>query len=82
MRSSANIRARGEVAARANQHARIQTKVAIRADMKASGAAIKAQLRTEIPAAKSDLLRHMDSAMAEQRALLLRIAFFFSLYVK
>jgi proline dehydrogenase len=40
------------------------------------------ELRAEIHAVKSDMLRHMYSAIATQMALLLGIAYFFSLHVK
>jgi len=62
------------------------TATAIRAEIASTAAAIRAELRAEIQAAAakttSDLLRHMYTAMAAQMALLLGIAYFFSLHVK
>ena len=40
------------------------------------------ELRVEMHGVKSDLLRHMYAAVATQMALLLGIAYFFSLHVK
>jgi len=40
------------------------------------------ELRVEMHGVKSDLLRHMYAAIATQMALLLGIAYFFSLHVK
>ncbi len=40
------------------------------------------ELRAEIHATKTDMLRHMYTAMATQMALLLGVAYFFSLHVK
>lgn len=42
----------------------------------------KGELKAEIHAGKSDLLRHLYAAIATQMALLLGIAYFFSLHVK
>lgn len=59
---------------------------AIRAELESTAAAIRAELRADIQATaattRSDMLRHMYTAMAAQMALLLGIAYFFSLHVK
>jgi hypothetical protein len=59
---------------------------AIRAELGSTAAAIRAELKAEIQATaattRSDMLRHMYTAMGAQMALLLGIAYFFSLHVK
>lgn len=62
------------------------TATSIRAELVSTAAQIRAELKAEIQASaaatKSDLLRHMYTAMATQLALLLGVSYFFVLHVR